>query len=201
MTFSIGEAFLPAKLTAPPMTDEEFEALCSEHPDLLFEVTAEGELIVMPPANPVTGGRRRKVATQLGNWSDARTDGYVTDAATGFVLPNGARRAPDAAWTQMARIRAMDPAQLEGAWHLCPDFVIEIRSGSDRIRTLREKMQEWIDNGAQLAWLLDPETRTVEIYRPNANVQILTDAATVAGEGPIAGFVLDLAPVWNPLGQ
>lgn len=199
MAFTIDEAFLPAIFTAQPMTDEQFAEFCSEHPDLFFEMSAEGELIVMPPNYTLTAYRHRAILTQLDAWARRDGRGGVADAAGGFVLPNGARRSPDAAWTLMSRVRALDPRMLERYWHLCPDFVIEVRSQTDRWRTLREKMREWIDNGAQLAWLIDPESRTVEIYRPQRETEVLTDPGSVNGEGPVAGFVLDLVPVWDPL--
>jgi Uma2 family endonuclease len=199
MAFTIDEAFLPAILTAQPMTDEQFAQFCTEHPDLFFEMSSEGELIVMPPNYTLTAARHRAILTQLDRWAQSSRDGTVTDAAGGFVLPNGARRAPDAAWTLKSRVRALDPMMFERYWHLCPDFVIEVRSQTDRWRTLREKMREWIDNGAQLAWLIDPETHTVEVYRPNGGVEVLTNLETLSGEGPVEGFTLDLLPVWDPL--
>jgi Uma2 family endonuclease len=200
MPFSIGEEFLPAILTAHPMTDEEFAELCSEHPDLFFEMSAEGELIVMPPNYSLTGARHIEISGQLRDWARPDGRGIVTDAAAGFVLPNGARRSPDAAWTLKSRLHELDRHALERYWHLCPNFVIEVRSVNDRLRTLRKKMREWIANGAQLAWMLDPENRTAEIYRPDADVAYLENPETLRGEGPVDGFVLQLAPVWNPLG-
>jgi len=199
MAFTIDEAFLPAILTAQPMTDEQFAEFCSEHPDLFFEMSAEGELIVMPPNFSMTGNRHRAILLQLGIWAQNDGRGMVSDAAGGFVLPNGARRSPDAAWTLKERVRAMPPEMLERYWHLCPDFIIEVRSKTDRPRILREKMREWIDNGAQLAWLIDPETRTVEIYRANGGVDVLTNPESLKGEGPVDGFTLELLPVWDPL--
>jgi len=114
-------------------------------------------------------------------------------------LPNGARRSPDAAWIFKHRIKDVDPAAFGRYWHVCPNFVIELRSQSDRIRILREKMGEWLANGAQLAWLIDPEVRTVEIYRPGFEAETRSGVSSVAGEGPVLGFVLELAPVWDPL--
>jgi Uma2 family endonuclease len=198
MPFTIDEAFLPAVLTAPPMTDEQFAAFCSEHPDLFFEMSADGELIVMPPNYTLTAYRHRVIIAQLDRWAQLDGRGGVADAAGGFVLPNGARRAPDAAWTLTSRVRALDPAMLERYWHLCPDFVMEVRSPTDRWRALREKMREWIDNGAQLAWLIDPESRSAEIYRAGG-VEVVANPASLRGEGPVEGFVLDLLPVWDPL--
>ena len=199
MAFNIDEAFLPAILSAQPMTDEQFAQFSAEHPDLFFEMSAEGELIVMPPNYTLTAARHRAILTQLDRWAQSQGYGTVTDAAGGFLLPNGARRAPDAAWTLKSRVRALDPATLERYWHLCPDFVIEVRSQTDRWRPLREKMREWIDNGAQLAWLIDPENRTVEVYRPNGSVEVLANPETLKGEGTLDGFVLTLLPVWDPL--
>lgn len=201
MAFRIDEAYLPAVLTSQPMSDEQFAGLCSEHPDLFFEMSASGELIVMPPNYTLTGARHRAILTQLDAWAQQDGRGTVTDAASGFVLPNGARRAPDVGWTLKSRVRALDPKLLERYWPLCPDFVIEVRSQTDRLRTLREKMREWIDNGAQLAWLIDPETRTVEIYRQNGGVEVVEKPDSLNGEGPVEGFDLNLIPVWDPLSE
>jgi Uma2 family endonuclease len=183
------------------MTDEEFAEFCSEHPDLFFETTAEGELIVMPPPYSLTGIRQGKIYAQLNRWAELEGHGVAGEANTAFVLPSGARRSPDAAWIRKERIRRLDPKMLQRYWHLCPDFVIEVRSPTDRVRTLREKMREWMDNGAQLGWMLDPENRTVEIYRPHGEVELRSNPESVAGEGPVEGFVLNLAPVWDPLGE
>lgn len=199
MALTIEESFLPAILTAPPMTDEEFAAFCSEHPDLFFETTATGDLIVMPPNYTLTGIRSGEILGQLRDWARLNGSGVVSDSSTGFVLPNGARRSPDAAWTSRGRIAALDPAQVERYWHLAPDFVIELRSHSDRLPVLQAKMREWIENGAALAWLVDPERRAVEIYRPTHEPEVLENASSVHGEGPVAGFTLDLQRVWEPL--
>jgi Uma2 family endonuclease len=123
----------------------------------------------------------------------------VTDASGGFVLPSGARRSPDAAWLPKDRLRAMDRKELKMFWHLCPPFLIELRSPSDRLPKLRKKMQEWIDNGAQLAWLIDPERRAVEIYRPLQAPEIHEGIDSVAADSPLEGFTLDLVRVWDPL--
>jgi len=194
----IDEALLPATLTAPPMTDEQFADFCAEHPDLFFEMTADGEILVMPPNFSLTGARNLVICKQLGIWSDSDGKGIAGDSSTGFVLPNGARRSPDASWTPKEEIRKLG-AGVEGYWHLCPAFAIELRSHSDRLPVLRAKMQEYIANGASLAWMIDPKTRTIEVYRPNRQPESLTEIDSLSGEGPVAGFVLDLRPVWNPL--
>ncbi len=199
MAFLIDESFLPAKLTAPPMNHEQFAAFCAEHSDLRFEINAEGELLVMAPANSKTGARNSWINLQLGAWAEREGRGRVFDSSAGFVLPSGALLSPDAAWIAHERIDAIDPANQDSFLRLCPDFLIELRSPSDRLAPLREKMKEWIGNGAQLGWLIDPETRSVEIYRPGRAPEILVDPPSVAGEGPVVGFVLPLGRrLWEP---
>jgi Uma2 family endonuclease len=199
MALTIEEAFLPATLTAAPMSDEEFARFCADHRDYFIEMTAEGEIIIMPPNYSLTGVRNQEIGFQLRTWAKRDGRGVVSDASAGFVLPNGARRSPDAAWIAKSRLQGLDKRSLEGFWHFCPDFVIELRSHFDRLRVLRDKMQEWIANGAQLGWLIDAERRAVEIYGPGREPEIRLDAMSVAGEGPIEGFVLELGPVWDPL--
>ena len=199
MPFLIEDAFLPATLTAPPMTDQQFADFCAEHPDLFFEMTAEGVIIIMPPNFSMTGVRNGEITGQLERWAATDRRGMVGDSSTGFVLPNGARRSPDTSWTARDEVRKLPPESREGYWHLCPAFVIELRSHSDRVPVLRAKMQEYIANGAQLGWMIDPETRTVEIYRPDREPELRTGSNSVSGEGPMEGFVLDLRAVWDPL--
>jgi len=199
MPFMIDEAFLPATLTAPPMTDQQFADFCAEHPDLFFEMTAEGEIIVMPPNFSLTGIRNREITGQLDRWAANNRRGIVGDSSTGFVLPNGARRSPDASWTAREEIDKLPRESLESYWHLCPAFVIELRSQSDRLPVLRAKMREYTANGAQLGWMIDAEARAVEVYRPDREPELLTSVDSVSGEGPMAGFVLDLTRVWDPL--
>ena len=198
MAMLLVDAFLPATLTVPPMTDEQFAEFCSEHPDLFFEMTAEGELIVTPPTFSLLGTQSGEVFAQLRNWARQDGRGVASDAATGFVLANGARRSPDACWTLKAAVANLSPESRSKFWHLCPNFVIELRSTSDRTRIVREKMREYIANGAQLGWLIDPQNRTVEIYRPNQEPELREGIHAIAGEGPVAGFVLDLRSVWDP---
>jgi Uma2 family endonuclease len=199
MPFTIDEAFLPATLTAPPMTDQQFADFCAEHPDLFFEMTADGEIIVMPPNFSLTGIRNGEITSQLTRWAEKDRRGTVGDSSTGFVLPNGARRSPDASWTAREEIGKLPRESLEGYWHLCPAFVIELRSQSDRLPALRAKMREYAANGAQLGWMIDPESRAVEVYLPGREPELLAGVDSVSGEGPVAGFVLDLTRVWNPL--
>ena len=199
MAFLIDEAYLPATLTVPPMSDQQFAEFCAEHSDLFFEMTAEGQLIVMPPTFSFIGAQNTEILGQLRDWARRDGRGVASDSSTGFVLPNGARRSPDACWTSKKEIAKLSAESRKGFWHLCPAFVIELRSKSDRIRTVREKMREYISNGAQLGWLIDPDSRSVEIYRPDREPEVVTDVESVAGDGPVEGFVLRLAPVWDPL--
>jgi Uma2 family endonuclease len=201
MAFVIDDTFLPATITAGPMTDEEFAAFCAEHPDLLFEMTAEGEIVVMPPTYTTNGASCSRIGARLAVWAERDGRGISCGSSAGYVLPNGARRSPDASWTLKGRIKALDQASRDGFWHLCPDFVIELQSSTDRPRLLREKMEEYMANGAQLAWLINPKERSVAIYRPGRAVETREGVNSVAGEGPVAGFVLDLRFIWNPLNQ
>ncbi len=199
MPFVIDDANLPAILTAQPMTDQEFTAFCAEHPDLNFEMSAEGELIVMAPTHSDTGARNSGIGAQLFHWAKRNRRGIVCDSSTGFVLPNGARRSPDASWTLKSRVQQLGAGKRRTFWHLCPDFVIEVKSDSDRLKPLQKKMVEYLEQGAQLGWLIDPENQAVEIYRPAGNAELRSGVNKLEGDGPVAGFVLDLTYVWDPL--
>ena len=184
---------------ATTMTDNQFAEFCAQREDLRFELTAGGELIVYPAPYNLTARREEELYAQLRAW--ARTDGrgYESGSNQWFTLPTGARRVPDAAWVLKERVADLTPETLSKYWPLCPDFIAEIRSQSDRLPVLRDKMREWIASGAQLAWLIDPERRAVEVYRPVADPVILTPGDSLAADSPLEGFVLDLRPIWEPL--
>jgi Uma2 family endonuclease len=192
----IDDRFLPATLIVPPMNDEEFEELCAPFPDLRFEMSADGDLLVMAPSTPMAGVRRSHFLGLFGRWAMNDQRGVTCDSSTGFVLPNGARRSPSLSWTLKSRIAELDSP--EGFWHLCPDFVMELKSPSDRLRTLKAKMTEYMENGAQLGWLIDPEARSVSIYRSTGEVEIHTNIDSLTATEPLTGFTLHLTPVWNP---
>jgi len=198
MALVIDETFLPATLTASPMTDEEFVEFCAQYPDYMVEVSAEGDILIMPPSDFLTSAQIGEIFGQLRDWSRAGNRGWITESSGGFVLPNGARRAPDVAWFPAGKPGIPDRKRRPRFPRFAPDFVVELRSPGDRLSRVRPKMREWVDNGAALAWLIDPERRVVEIYRPNREPAILADAESIAGEGPVDGFVLDLRPVWDP---
>lgn len=199
MPFVISDANLPATLTAQPMTDEAFAAFCAEHPDLNFEMSAEGELIIMAPTHGDTGASNSEIGAQLGTWARREGRGIACDSSTGFVLANGARRSPDASWTLKARLRQLGARKRKSFWHLCPDFVIEVKSDSDRWKALQRKMVEYMEQGAQLGWLIDADNKVIEVYRPGGKVKKRSNLTKIEGEGPIAGFVLNLTYVWDPL--
>jgi Uma2 family endonuclease len=198
MSLVIEEAYLPATLTASLMTDEEFVKFCARYPDYSIEMSAEGEILIMPPSDWLTSAQIGKIFQQLSNWSDAGRRGWVTESSGGFVLPNGARRAPDVAWFPADKPGIQSRKRRPRFPHFAPDFVVELRSPDDRLSRVRPKMREWVDNGTALAWLVDPERRAVEIYRPGREPETLVGVETVAGEGPVEGFILDLRPVWDP---
>jgi Uma2 family endonuclease len=198
MSLVIEEAYLPATLTASLMTDDEFVEFCAQYPDYSIEMSAEGEILIMPPSDWLTSARIGKIFRQLGDWSDVGRRGWVTESSGGFVLPNGARRAPDVAWFPAGKPGLLDHKKRPRFPRFAPDFVVELRSPDDRLSRVRPKMREWMDNGTSLAWLVDPERRVVEIYRSGREPETLVDAETVTGEGPVEGFILDLRPVWNP---
>jgi Uma2 family endonuclease len=179
------------------LTDEVFEQLCQQNPDLRLERTAQGELIAMPPAGSETGYRNADLLGQLWQWNRRWQLGIVFDSSAGFTLPNGAIRSPDAAWIAQARWDALTPAQRRRFAPLCPDFVLELKSPSDDLATLQSKLQEYIDNGAQLGWLIDPETQQVHCYRPGQPVQIWERPASLAGDPVLPNFAMDFMPIWS----
>jgi Uma2 family endonuclease len=180
----------------PPVTDAEFEALCRENRDIRLERTREGAVRMNPPTGGWTGSGNQEIARQLGNWGVAQEQGRVFDSSTGFRLPDGSTLSPDASYISRERLRTLPKGALKGFPRICPDFVIELRSESDSLRELNEKITDWISNGAQLAWLIDPIERQVHVFRPNQPAEVIA-ANQIAGEGPVQGFVLDLSRVWK----
>lgn len=175
------------------ISDRDFWQLCQENRDLRMERTEKGVLEVMPPTSGGTGARNADLTAQVVVW--AKTDGTGTafDSSAGFKLPNGATRSPDTSWVTNERWNALTiPEKEEKFSPICPDFVIELRSRSDRKKKLQEKMREYLAQGARLGWLIDPRDGTVEIYRPGRPVETLNRPATLSGDDVLPGFVLDL---------
>ncbi|UNU26578.1 Uma2 family endonuclease [Microcoleus vaginatus] len=180
------------------VTPEQFEALALANPDLRLERTAAGELIVNPPTGGESSSRNLSISGQFGNWCETHEHlGEGFDSSGGFILPNGAIRSPDASWVTRTRWEALTPKQRKGFVPLCPDFVVELRSASDSLSTLQTKMREYIDNGARLGWLIDPQNQRVEIYRQQTEVEILINPTELSGEDVLPGFVLNLRRVWR----
>jgi Uma2 family endonuclease len=177
------------------LSDEQFFQLCQNNRDLKFERTADGDLIIMVPTGSETSKRNFDFNFQLHAWNRKTGLGIVFDSSGGFRLPNGADRSPDASWVRRERWDALTSEQKEKFAPLCPDFVVEIRSPSDALSKLQEKMREYIENGARLGWLLDRKNQQVEIYRPNQEVEILQSPKTLSGEDVLPGFVLDLSEI------
>ena len=190
----------PIVLKMPPaqqMNDDQFFEFCQLNQNLRIERTASGEIIIMPPTGGKTGKRNFSLIVQFGIWVEKDGTGVAFDSSTGFKLPNGAERSPDASWVKLERWEALTPQQMDKFIPLCPDFVIELRSPSDTLKSLQKKMEEYIENGARLGWLIDPRSRRVYIYRPGMEVEELDNPATVKGdEAVLPGFVLKLEKIW-----
>ena len=188
---------LPSSI-ALHVTQEQFEALSAANRDLKLERTATGELIVNPPTGGETGYRNSKISYFLVKWVEEQGgSGIPFDSSTGFRLPNGADRSPDVSWIERERWESLTPQQQKGFVPLCPDFALELRSESDSLPKLQAKMREYIDNGTRLGWLIDPQNRRVEIYRPGRDVEVLENPRNLFGEDVLPEFTLDLRRVWS----
>lgn len=176
------------------LSDEQFYRLCQANRDLRLERTAEGKLIIMPPTGWETGNRNSRLVQRLGNWADADGTGLVFDSSTGFRLPNGAIRSPDAAWVKRDRLEALNPDP-NRFLPLCPDFAIELRSASDQLTDVQTKMREYLENGLQLGWLINPQDQQVEIYLPNQTVGILDAPPEISADPILPGFKLVLTNI------
>ena len=180
------------------MTSELFEQFCALNDDMRIELTAEGTIEIMPPAFGHTSRKNMKIAAQLENWTSSDGTGTAFDSSGGFTLTNRAVRSPDASWISNARYDLLSPEEKNSFTPLCPDFVVELRSSSDRLSVLQTKMEEYIANGARLGWLLDPLQRQAHIYRPNAQPEILDNPESISADPELPGFTLDLKPIWQP---
>jgi Uma2 family endonuclease len=179
------------------VTPTQFVALAASNRDLQLERSATGELIVNPPTGWRTGQHNWRIAGELYLWwRNCDEPGQAFDSSSGFILPNGAIRSPDASWICQERWDALTEAQMQTFPQICPDFVVELRSASDPLKELQAKMHEYLDNGAALGWLIDPQTRTVALYRAGADVDVLVNPLTLSGEPVLPGFHLDLNRVW-----
>jgi Uma2 family endonuclease len=198
MNLAFSEDAMPVRITfEQPLSDEALMRFSAENEWLRVERDANGELIVMTPVGSEGSAKELDVAIELGLW--ARRDGRVRafGPTAGFTMPDTSVRAADAAWVSLHRWNALTREQQQGYAPVCPEFVIEVRSKSDRLKTLQAKMEMWIANGAEVAWLIDPERKVVEIYRPGDAPEVLHEPSSVQGSGPVAGFELVMARVWG----
>lgn len=180
------------------ITDEEFEKICRENRDRKFERTAQGELVIMSLTGGSTGERNAELNGQLWLWNRQAKLGHIYDSSTGFRLPNGAIRSPDAAWVSQSRWDALTPEQRKKWVPLCPDFVVELKSPSDDIADLQTKMLEYQENGLQLGWLIDPDRQIIEVYQADRLVELLSDPKEISADRLMAGFVLNLSGILTP---
>ncbi len=190
---------IPLKLQMSPaidMTDEQFFAFCQQNRDYRIERNATGEITIMPPTGSETGNRNFDLIVQLGIWTRQNGTAIGFDSSAGFTLPNGAMKSSDAAWIKLEKWHTLTPEQQQKFAPICPDFIIELRSPSDNLQPLKDKLQEYIDNGVSLGWLIDRKNRKVYIYRPNSEVECLDNPATLSGESILPEFVLQLSTIW-----
>jgi Uma2 family endonuclease len=179
------------------MTDEQFFEFCLANRDLRIERNKFGELVIMPPTGSETGNREGNIFGQLWVWSEQDGTGITFSSSTGFKLSTGAERSPDASWIKLERWNSLSPEQQQKFAPICPDFVVELKSPSDNLQTLKEKMEEYMkEPGIQLGWLIDRKHRQVYIYRPGLSEECLDNPATVSGESLLPGFILNMSKVW-----
>ncbi len=178
------------------LDEDQFYELCQSNPEVKFERNAQGELIIMSPTGGMTGKYNADIVTDLNLWNRQKKLGIVFDSSTGFRLPNGADRSPDAAWISLTRWNQLSLKQQEKFVPLCPDFVIELRSSSDNLKTLQDKMDEYRNNGTLLGWLINPKNKQVEIYRQGQPKEILNQPSSLSGEDILPDFVLNLESIW-----
>lgn len=178
------------------LTDSQFYKLCRANKELKLELTAQGELIIMAPTSSLTGWRNAKINYYLTAWSERDTTGLTFDSSTGFRLPNGAKRSPDASWARLTKWNCLTEEEKEGFAPICPDFVVELRSTDDVLSKLQEKMLEYIDNGAELGWLFDPKNKDVYVYCPNQPEVCLHNPETISADPTLSGFTLRLSNIW-----
>jgi len=181
----------------PAMTLEEFWELCQANPDVVMERESNGEIVIMAPTTTETGGMNLEISGSLWLWAKRDGTGLAFDSSAGFTLPNGAVRSPDVSWVTLDRWNSLPDEERSGFARICPDFVVELRSESDRLSRLQAKMAEYVENGARLGWLIDPVERKVHVYGPGANPEVLSDPREVSGGPVLKEFVLKLNEVWG----
>lgn len=179
------------------LTKEQFYQLCQQNSDLRLERNAQGEIIIMPPTGGETGKRNSIILVQLWLWNEQTQLGEVFDSSTGFSLPKGGDRSPDISWVKKSKWEALTPQQKEKFVPLCPDFLIELISPSDNLKNTQDKMQEYLNNGNRLGWLINRQQKQVEIDRPEQVVETLQSPPNLSGEDVLPGFTLNLQRIWE----
>lgn len=177
------------------LSDEQFWQLCQRNREYRFEANSQGDLIIMSPTGSDTGRRNSEIIIQLGIWNKKSKSGVVFDSSTGFILPNGAKRSPDASWIELSRWNSLSTAEQEKFAPICPDLVVELRSKTDALKPLQDKMEEYMANGGKLGWLIDRQNQQVEIYRTNQQIEIVKSPSSLSGEKVLAKFSLDLSEI------
>lgn len=193
------EDSMPIVLHPPAMSDDEYYEFCQRYDRFRVERMSDGSVVIMPPTGLETAFRNSEITEQLTAWAKRDSRGVAFDSNAEFILADGSALSPDASWVHRDRIGELSRKQKQRFPALCPDFVIEIRSPSNRLRQMDSKMKQWIENGVQLAWLIDPDRRTVTTYRPGIEPEVLTGADQIEAGGPVSGFVLDLKSIWAGL--
>ncbi len=180
-------------------SDKAYLQFCGDNPDLRVERTSEGEIAIMPPAGSESDYRGTKGVGQLDLWAERDGRGKAFGCSAQFFLPDGSARSPDAAWVSNEALKRTSYEERRRFMHLCPEFVIEVLSPSDRLTRAKAKMEQWIANGVQLAWLIDGDHQTVYVYQPNQPVEVRKGILKLAGKGPVKGFTLQLRTIWQGL--
>ena len=178
------------------VSQEQFELLANANRDLRLERSPNGELIIMPPTGGTTGKRNAKLITYFVNWNDQMQLGEVFDSSTAFRLPNGSNRSPDVAWVSRDQWQSLTLEQQDSFPPLCPDFVVELRSKSDSLKSLQDKMQEYLENGLLLGWLIDIQNQTVEVYRSQESREVLQKPSVLTGDSILSNFSVNLDFLW-----
>jgi len=198
MSLELTAAQLPFRFRPEqPMSDQDLLSFCARNDFMRVEREANGEILVMTPANSKTSKMNIRIGRLLDEWAEADGRGFAFDSSGGFTLPDTSMRNPDAAWIERSRWESLSNEEQSSFAPICPDFVIELRSPSDRLVMVEAKMEMWLANGAQVAWLIDPARKIVTIYRPGDSPEVLNEPSSVQGSGPLAGFELVMARVWG----
>lgn len=185
------------KLSTEPITDEHFQQLCILNPELRLETNSEGELIIMSPTGSETGRQNSDLGGQFWYWNKQAKLGIVFDSSTGFTLPNGAKRSPDVSWIAIDRWNSLSKKEREGFAPIAPDFILELKSPSDSLVTLQNKMSEYMNNGVRLGWLINPRNKQIEIYQQGKTKEALDNPNTIANDDVLPGLVIELDTIWE----